>query len=219
MLRASQEAATVQSVHVPIKLLTDEERKANDEVMRALAAGISPRDLRRAERTIDGEGTQDAGGSVLDELDRKLRRQAELNEAQIKIADAEFQSLAVKWSDKTLPANERHRVRNIDLRVVDESVPIIKTPDGRIIVDPDMMRCFVCKTWHHRSKMTLGKGPLDKRREDEIIERDGHKFIHETVVHFSRKMSACPECCLAIKPTVKRDGTLVNNVVFPETRG
>jgi len=130
------------------------------------------------------------------------------------MTDDEFRVYGEKWSNKAVPAVSRrvqshlHRIPTIDLRL---AIPQKEQPrlKGTTSPDPDYVRCDFCGTWTHKDKATFGSGELDKTRLEEIqILPSGERIVNETVVHFTRKLTACPNHCLSIV-----------NTKFPDTKG
>jgi hypothetical protein len=188
--------------------VTPTERRRIDEVRDTLARGGNP--YNREVKTTDDQGGLFA--------DREELRLLSLRETVSK-SDAVFEGLAAKWANKTgsakSPTLRSHinRVVGIDLRPTDPNPwPTIKTPDGRTIPDPDLTKCSFCGVYLPRNEATTGKGHTQEAMKEEVTEIYGIKVITRKWIKWSSKLVACNKCCLNIRPTVHKDGSITNNV-------
>lgn len=215
--RSVEDRAVVAAVHIPGNrgklsdlYLTDAEKMKRDKVSRTLASGGNPFTPEK------DATTKDIGGLA---KDRKARADERLAVADM-VSDRRFAAMEAKW---TAERQTGHVYVNVDLRTefrrpapAPDDTPKITTPDGRVIRDPDMFQCSFCGTWLHRSKVTTGRGDPQLMRKLEIEVIDDVETVTEKVIWFNRKVIACADCILMIRPTVHKDGSLTNNIDFPE---
>lgn len=210
-MRGEVERERVKSVHVHSGLseVTPAQRRRIDEVRQALDEGRNPYE-HDADTPIE-----DAGGLAND----RQRRLAERMTEPTVTSDAMSARAAIKWADKTASPRSQtvrramHALKGVDIRTVDVNPwPTITTPDGRVIPDPDLAKCSFCGTYLPRNDATTGKGPLQETWKDEVREVYGIQVVTRKLVKWSNKLVACYDCCLKIRPTVGKDGSLVNNV-------
>lgn len=167
--RLADEAKSVSSVHVPVKLLTDKERARFNKVEALMSSGSNPYNMG---------GAVDAGGSILDKPERLTPNPANY------LTDSQVKALEVKW---------RRGVSDPDLRIkVDLEV---KPP----VLDPDKIACTFCETIIPKILATHGKGMMRTMRKIEWYMVDGIKTFDEVIKHFPEKVVACPDCVLLVK--------------------
>ena len=198
------------SVHTPTRTsdsltLKDSERLRLAKVQHALA---NNEPLYQKDQN---EPNKDAGGLA---KDRKKRAEEQLLVLASR-SDARHKTLSEKWAERT---HDTRVYLDMDLRKHAPVVPVgptIKTKDGRTIPDPDMVQCSFCDSWLHRNDATHGRGPLHKSVVTEAYEINGETLFREKVVYASSRLVACHDHVLSIKPTVHKDGSITNNIVFP----
>ena len=209
--RKAVEAVHVHNVTADRKselFLTDAQRLRRDSISAKLAEGANPYEKTKA---VDVGGLAD---------DRKKRRDEALavqqtrSEAAHRETEARWKTELRKQVRKPITLDDENDVWDWSNAV--DNTPMITTPDGRTIKDPDMFRCSFCETWEHRSKVTFGRGGLRRGRKLEVTVVAGVEIVREKVIYFSEKVTACPECVLHITPTVHKDGSITNNIRFPE---
>ena len=214
--RAVEARVAVAAVHTPTRssdslTLKDKERARLRKVEDMLAQGLNPYVKEKGKETKDVGGLAD---------DRKKRRDEALAVQQTR-SEAAHREVEARWKDE-LRKQVRKPITLDDANDVwdwsnaTDDTPMITTPDGRTIKDPDMFRCSFCESWEHRSKVTFGRGGLRRGRKLEVTVVAGVEIVREKVIYFSQKVTACPECVLHITPTVHKDGSITNNIRFPE---
>lgn len=111
--------------------------------------------------------------------------------------------------DEVQPVDHPPLKRDMVRRVVSHTTPIAGDMRRDMVAtapNPDMLECSFCGAGCHRSRITFGKGPLQKSRKlEQEIDAFGQSFVVERIIHYTNKVQACPNCCLQVKQTVFLD--------------
>lgn len=77
----------------------------------------------------------------------------------------------------------------------------------------DVLRCSFCGIVTDYATATFGKKSSSKRIQEVHFSDDGEVFIEEKFIHTQSQLSACPQCCNKIKPSVDKYGKVTKNNV------
>lgn len=120
------------------------------------------------------------------------------------------------------------------IKIVEQYVDPLPVPNvdlGPFEPDPPegITRCSFCGDQVDETLATRGAGKPQKSIKTEIVRIDGVEVIVEEVKHFAKKVVACPNCCLMVKPITQKVKDQWGNVVgerivssgikWPETDG
>jgi hypothetical protein len=177
------------------------------EFQKLRIASSASKDVFKPKERVRMKAVTDAlssGSNPYEEFSKGSHGPAKFREQEFEVYHQELsedrqQILKDKWSKR-----EEGRVRiarGPNLKTL--GIPV--APNNLTPLPDGAIRCDFCGKPTYHIQATVGMGPALKFREYSIVDTQAGPQIEEQVKHSSKKMTACPDCALEIKPITKRN--------------